>query len=79
MIIVHDTATVTDHLLSVYSDYAVFSNFTLAFFEDSGWYQVNYTFINNYDQFELQWGRGTDNNNLFACTEAQSFCSILKI
>ena len=58
MIIVHDTATVTDHLLSVYSDYAVFSNFTLAFFEDSGWYQVNYTFINNYDQFELQWGRG---------------------
>jgi len=40
------------------SDYAVFSNFTLAFFEDSGWYQVNYTFINNYDQFELQWGRG---------------------
>ena len=42
----------------MYSDYAVFSNFTLAFFEDSGWYKVNYTFINNYDQFELQWGRG---------------------
>ena len=43
---------------SVYSDYAVFSNFTLAFFEDSGWYQVNYTFVNNYNQFELQWGKG---------------------
>ena len=43
---------------SVYSDFAVFSNFTLAFFEDSGWYKVNYTFINNYDQFELQWGKG---------------------
>ena len=42
----------------MYSDYAVFSNFTLAFFEDSGWYKVNYTFINNYDQFELQWGKG---------------------
>jgi len=40
------------------SDYAVLSNFTLAFFEDSGWYKVNYTFMNNYDQFELQWGRG---------------------
>ena len=44
--------------VSVYSDYAVFSNFTLAFFEDSGWYQVNYTFVNNYNQFELQWGKG---------------------
>ena len=43
---------------SVYSDFAVFSNFTLAFFEDSGWYKVNYTFINNYNQFELQWGKG---------------------
>jgi len=40
------------------NDYAVFSNFTLAFFEDSGWYQVNYTSINNFNQFELQWGRG---------------------
>ena len=57
----------------MYSDYAVFSNFTLAFFEDSGWYQVNYTFINNYDQFELQWGRG--NKELFRkhehCTSLQ--------
>ena len=43
---------------SVCSDYNVFSNFTLAFFEDSGWYKVNYTFVNNYDQFELQWGKG---------------------
>jgi len=42
----------------MHSDYSVFSNFTLAFFEDSGWYQVNYTFINNYEQFQLQWGRG---------------------
>ena len=53
-----DAVTVTDISLSTYSDYAVFSNFTLAFFEDSGWYKVNYTFVNNYDQFELQWGRG---------------------
>ena len=73
MITVHDTATVTDHSLSMYSDYAVFSNFTLAFFEDSGWYKVNYTFINNYNQFELQWGRGIYNNNLFICTKAQPF------
>ena len=50
--------TVSISLLSVCSDYNVFSNFTLAFFEDSGWYKVNYTFVNNYDQFELQWGKG---------------------
>ena len=61
----------TDHFLSkqflffpVCSDYNVFSNFTLAFFEDSGWYKVNYTFVNNYDQFELQWGKGI---NSLAC------------
>ena len=52
------THTLTHTAFVLCSDYAVFSNFTLAFFEDSGWYQVNYTFINNYDQFELQWGRG---------------------
>ena len=42
-----------------HSDYAIFSNFTLAFFEDSGWYQVNYTYINNFKQFDLQWGKGS--------------------
>ena len=45
-------------LVCCYSDYAVYSNFTLAFFEDSGWYQVNRTYIEAFDQFELQWGRG---------------------
>ena len=57
----------TRNVFSLCSDYAVFSKFTLAFFEDSGWYQVNYTFINNFDQFELQWGRGviSDSNSMF--------------
>lgn len=40
------------------NDYMVYSNFTLAFFEDSGWYKVNYTFTNSFRQFDLNWGKG---------------------
>ena len=57
-----DLCTINLILLSLvcsYSDYAVYSNFTLAFFEDSGWYQVNRSYIEAFDQFELQWGRGS--------------------
>ena len=48
------------------SDYGVYSNFTWSFFEDSGWYQVNYTFTNSaVQQFDLQWGRGDDDRQLY--------------
>ena len=43
-----------------FSDYMVYSNFTLAFFEDSGWYKVNYTYTNSFRQFDLNWGKGID-------------------
>ena len=38
----------------------VLSNFTFAFFEDSGWYKVDYGFVNAYmdSQKEMVWGRG---------------------
>ena len=45
-------------LLFTYSDYAVYSNFTWKLFEDSGWYKVNYTFINTIEQYNLEWGKG---------------------
>ena len=59
---VYFTATVQFYIYFkiLSSDYNVLSNFTLAFFEDSGWYEVNYTFANSFanDQLvtELQWG-----------------------
>ena len=43
----------------LFSDYNVLSNFTWNFFEDSGWYRVNFTFTETaVEQFDLQWGRG---------------------
>ena len=39
-------------------DYSVLSNFTLAFFEDSGWYKVNYSSLEDLHQFDLLWGKG---------------------
>lgn len=44
---------------SVYRDYMVVSNFTWAFFEDSGWYRINYTYTNSIDQLEMKWGKST--------------------
>ena len=41
------------------SDYSVLSEFTLALFEDSGWYKANYTALYNLQQNPLQWGKGT--------------------
>ena len=41
--------------------YNVYSNFTWAYFEDSGWYKVNYTFVNIFheeNQIDLLWGKG---------------------
>ena len=40
------------------SDYMVLSEFTLALFEDSGWYKANYTALYNLKQNPLQWGKG---------------------
>ena len=42
------------------SDYMVLSEFTLALFEDSGWYQANYTALYDLQQNPLQWGKGKD-------------------
>ena len=41
-------------------DYQVLSEFTLALFEDSGWYKANYTVLYNLKQNPLQWGKGKD-------------------
>ena len=46
-------------LLDLPSDYLVLSEFTLALFEDSGWYKANYTALYNLQQNPLQWGKGT--------------------
>ena len=40
------------------SDYLVLSEFTLALFEDSGWYKANYTALYDLQQNPLQWGKG---------------------
>ena len=40
------------------------SEFTLALFEDSGWYRGNYTALNNLKQNPLQWGKGKHLNLL---------------
>ena len=45
-------------LLDLPSDYLVLSEFTLALFEDSGWYKANYTALYNLQQNPLQWGKG---------------------
>ena len=42
----------------LFSDYMVLSEFTLALFEDSGWYKANYTALYNLKQNSLQWGKG---------------------
>ena len=41
-------------------DYEVLSEFTLALFEDSGWYKANYTALYDLKQNPLQWGKGKD-------------------
>ena len=41
-----------------YSDYEILSEFTLALFEDSGWYKANYTALYNLKQHPLHWGKG---------------------
>ena len=40
----------------------VLSEFTLALFEDSGWYKANYTALYDLKQNPLQWGKGKDLN-----------------
>ena len=42
----------------MFSDYQVLSEFTLALFEDSGWYKGNYTALSDLKQNPLQWGKG---------------------
>ena len=49
---------IIDCCILFYSDYLVLSEFTLALFEDSGWYKANYTALNNLQQNPLQWGKG---------------------
>ena len=51
----------TNHRIIILTrDYAVVSEFTLALFEDSGWYKANYTALYNLKQNPLQWGKGKE-------------------
>ena len=45
-------------LTHLFSDYLVLSEFTIALFEDSGWYKANYTALREVNQHPLQWGKG---------------------
>lgn len=36
----------------------VLSNFTWAFFEDSGWYSINYAYTNSIESLQMKWGKG---------------------
>ena len=45
-------------IIYILSDYDVISEFTLALFEDSGWYKANYTALYNLKQNPLLWGKG---------------------
>ena len=45
-------------MIAFYRDYLVLSKFTIALFEDSGWYKGNYTALEMLDQLPLQWGKG---------------------
>ena len=42
----------------------VLSEFTLALFEDSGWYKANYTALHSLKQNPLQWGKGNYKDRL---------------
>ena len=57
----------------MYSDYSVYSNFTWAFFEDSGFYKVNYSFVAllNEHQFDLIWGKGIQYMYIFSFKYSQ--------
>ena len=48
----------TSHVYVFFSDYLVFSEFTLAFLEDTGWYKGNYTALSALNQRSLEWGKG---------------------
>ena len=54
-------------LCTFISDYLVLSEFTLALFEDSGWYKANYTALNNLKQNPLQWGKSKYLNCSYSC------------
>ena len=54
------------HLFFTISEYAVVSNFTLAFFEDSGWYKVDYAYTDSYKQpHKLLWGKGKNGSEQY--------------
>lgn len=41
-----------------FSDYAILSEFTIALFEDTGWYKANYSALYALNQQKLHWGKG---------------------
>ena len=45
-------------MILYFRDYGILSEFTLALFEDSGWYKANYTALYNLKQNPQQWGKG---------------------
>ena len=53
--------------LYISSDYMVLSEFTLALFEDSGWYKANYTALYDLKQNPLQWGKSKYLNCSYSC------------
>ncbi|XP_065916685.1 uncharacterized protein [Dysidea avara] len=52
--------TLNNELMNAYisSDYIIFSEFTLALLEDSGWYKGNYTALSALNKRSLEWGKG---------------------
>jgi len=40
----------------------VLSEFTIALFEDSGWYKANYTALHEVNEHPLQWGKGKEHS-----------------
>ena len=46
------------YIFLLFSDYVVLSEFTLALFEDSGWYKADYSVLYYLKQNSLLWGKG---------------------
>ena len=46
-------------LIFTLSDYSILSEFTIALFEDTGWYKANYSALYALNQQKLHWGKGS--------------------
>ena len=45
-------------LIFTFRDYEILSEFTIALFEDTGWYKANYSALYALNQQKLHWGKG---------------------